>query len=126
MDWSDIKGSTTVNCPSSCETANAWLGTVRGRLGYGLDRFLPYLTGGIAIGRVKSTVSGAGSVSDTNVGWTAGGGLEYAFIGSWSAKLEYLYVDLGKSTCDATCSGATPFDLEFQSHLVRAGLNYKF
>jgi outer membrane immunogenic protein len=126
MDWSDIKGSTTVNCLSSCETANAWLGTVRGRLGYGLDRFLPYLTGGIAIGRVKSTVSGTGSASDTNVGWTAGGGLEYAFIGSWSAKLEYLYVDLGKSTCDATCSGATPFDLEFQSHLVRAGLNYKF
>jgi outer membrane immunogenic protein len=126
MDWSDIKGSTAVNCTPLCETANTWLGTVRGRLGVGLDRFLPYLTGGIAFGRVTTTVIGAGNASNTNLGWTAGGGLEYAFAGRWSAKVEYLYVDLDNSTCDAACSGATPFDVDFRSHLVRAGLNYKF
>jgi outer membrane immunogenic protein len=122
----DIKGSTAVNCTPLCETANTWLGTVRGRLGVGLDRFLPYLTGGIAFGRVTTTVIGAGNASNTNLGWTAGGGLEYAFAGRWSAKVEYLYVDLDNSTCDAACSGATPFDVDFRSHLVRAGLNYKF
>jgi outer membrane immunogenic protein len=41
-------------------------------------------------------VAGIGSVSNTNLGWAAGGGLEYAFANNWSVKLEYLYVDLGK------------------------------
>ena len=62
----------------------------------------------------------------TKVGWTAGAGLEYAFIDHWSAKLEYLYVDLGKATCDAVCSGGDPFDVTFNTSIVRAGVNYKF
>ena len=60
------------------------------------------------------------------MGWTAGAGLEYAFIDNWSAKLEYLYVDLGKTTCNATCSGADPFSVTFKTSIVRAGVNYKF
>jgi outer membrane immunogenic protein len=126
IDWSDIKGSTTVGCAVACQTANDWLGTLRGRLGLALDRFMPYVTGGVAYGHVKGTMTGVGSFGSTNVGWTAGGGLEYAFLNSWSVKLEYLYVDLGKATCDAICSGGNPFDVEFTSHLMRAGLNYKF
>jgi outer membrane immunogenic protein len=127
FDWSNIKGSTAAGCPAAnCETANDWLGTLRARLGFALDRFMPYLTGGMAYGQVKGTVAGTGSVSSSNMGWTAGGGLEYAFAKQWSAKLEYLYVDLGKNTCNAACSGGNPFDLEFRSHLVRGGLNYRF
>ena len=44
IDWSNIKGSTTVNCVTTCETSNSWLGTARGRIGYAFDRFLPYFT----------------------------------------------------------------------------------
>jgi outer membrane immunogenic protein len=71
-------------------------------------------------------VAGIGSVSSTNVGWVAGGGLEYAFANNWSVKLECLFVDLGKDFCNAACSGGNPFDVEFRSHLIRGGLNFRF
>ena len=115
IDWSNIKGSITTTCLGTCQTSNNWLGTARGRVGYAFDRFLPYLTAGAAFGDVKGSVAGVGSFSETKVGWAGGAGLEYAFIDNWSAKLEYLYVDLGKATCNATCSGGDPFDVTFKS-----------
>jgi outer membrane immunogenic protein len=125
--WSSIKGSSSpAGCAGPCETSNTWLGTARGRLGYAFDRFLPYVTAGAAFGEIKGTFGTGASFTDTKVGWTAGLGMEYAFLGNWSAKLEYLYVDLGKVTCTAACSGVTPIDVTFTSNIVRAGVNYKF
>lgn len=121
-----IKGSTAANCVTSCETSNRWLATLRGRLGYAFDRVLPYVTGGASFGDVRGTVAGGGNFSATNVGWNAGAGVEYAFLANWSAKVEYLYVDLGTATCGAGCSTTNPFDVTFSTHLVRGGLNYKF
>ena len=126
IDWSDIKGSTATNCPGTCETTNNWLGTARGRIGYAFDRFLPYFTGGAAFGDIKGTLVGVGNFKQTKVGWTGGAGIEYAFIDNWSAKIEYLYVDLGKATCNAACSGGNPIDVTFNTNIVRAGVNYKF
>src|SRR2546429_650216 len=83
--------------------------------GYAFDRFLPYFTGGAAFGAVKGSVLGFGSFTETKVGWTLGGGLEYAFTDNWTAKLEYLYVDLGKTHCNAACSGGDPFDVTFKT-----------
>ncbi len=103
-----------------------WLGTVRARIGYAFDRFMPFVSGGAAFGSLKATLDGIGSATVTNIGWTAGGGLEYAFLTSWTAKIEYLYVDLGKITCDVACSGGTPAEATFQSHLMRGGVNFKF
>ena len=120
-----IKGSTASNC-ITCETSNHWLATLRGRLCYAFDRFLPYVTGGASFGDIKGEVAGAGSFSKTAVGWNVGGGLEYAFLNNWSAKLEYLYVDLGTATCGAGCSTTNPFDVTFSTQIVRGGLNYKF
>ena len=54
FDWADIKGSTTPACSGGCETKITWLGTTRGRLGYTIDRCLPYITGGVAYGNVKA------------------------------------------------------------------------
>jgi len=126
FDWSNIKGSTAIGCATVCETANDWLATVRGRIGLGFDRFLPYVSAGLAYGRVKGSMAGVGGFSDSNLGWAAGGGLEYAFISNLSAKIEYLYVDLGTTSCGAACPAGSPFDVTFQSHLFRVGLNYKF
>jgi outer membrane immunogenic protein len=128
LDWSNIKGSST-NCFGTCQTANNWLGTGRGRIGYAFDRFLPYVTAGAAFGDVEGTFVGIGSFKKTKVGWTGGAGVEYAFIDNWSAKIEYLYVDLGKTTCDAACAApaaADPVSVTFKSNIVRAGVNYKF
>jgi outer membrane immunogenic protein len=124
IDWSDIKGIfANAACPTGCETKNSWLGTVRGRLGYAVDRVMPYFTGGLAVGDVHATQVGIAGVSSTNVGWTVGAGVEYAVAGNWSAKLEYLYVDLGNVDCGA-CSAVT--NVDFRANLVRAGVNWRF
>jgi outer membrane immunogenic protein len=124
IDWTNISGST--NCFGfTCQTKNGWLGTVRGRVGYAWDRFMPYFTGGAAFGDVKATVPPFISSSSTNVGWTIGGGVEGVIAGNWTAKLEYLYVDLGDTSCGVTaCGTATSVDL--RTNVFRAGLNYRF
>ncbi len=125
-DWSNIKGSTRVACPLGCQTANSWLATVRGRVGYAFDRFLPYITGGLAVGDIRATTPGFAGNTNTNAGWTVGGGLEFAIVGNWTAKAEYLYVDLGKNNCGLNCGAAVNDNVSFTSHIVRGGLNYRF
>jgi outer membrane immunogenic protein len=129
VDYSTIKGNTTsatgICTGISCETRNDWLGTARGRIGYAFNRVLPYVTAGAAFGDVKMTPNGFGSETDTQVGWTAGGGVEVGISGPWTAKIEYLYVDLGKANCSAATCG-TSTDVSFNSNVVRAGINYRF
>lgn len=123
INWSNISG-TTLGC---CETKNTWLGTVRGRVGYAFDRLMPYVTGGVAFGDVEANVPGFPGASDTRVGWTLGGGVEYAITNNLSAKAEYLYVDLGSFNCGLSCGGGLTTDnVDFHTHLVRGGLNWKF
>jgi len=129
-----------------------WLGTVRGRLGFlPTPTLLVYGTGGLAYGRVNASISlsqsgtngfigsGAGAFSETRTGWTAGGGVEWAFAQNWSAKLEYLHYDLGDGsfTWAALGTPASTFfsgvvyqtevtSAQVRGNIVRAGLNYKF
>ncbi len=124
-----------------------WFGTVRGRLGYAFDRALVYGTGGFAYGDGPNNcnsgfAAGActGGNNDLRTGWTAGGGLEYAFTPNLTGKIEGLYVNLERNNNAsryvgdfvAAGGGVTPIfatgrrtrDDEFV--VVRAGLNYKF
>jgi outer membrane immunogenic protein len=126
--WSTMKANVACfGAASSCETSNSYLGTVRGRIGYAFDRFLPYLTVGGAYGDIKArnTVLGS-SASSSRFGLTYGGGLEYAFLSNWTAKIEYLHVDLGKFDCGVSCGLVTPDNVSFKADVVRLGLNYKF
>jgi len=124
VDWSNIRGSSNAAvCGGTCETRNNWLGTARGRVGYAFDRFLPYITGGLAVGDIKADLSGTGSTTETRAGWTLGGGLEVSIAGPWTAKVEYLYVDLGDGRCDNCLGGA---DVNLTTNLVRGGVNYRF
>ena len=126
IDWSNIKGSfVNAACPTGCQTQNNWLGTVRGRVGYAWDRVMPYITGGLAVGDIEATQAGLAGVHDTNVGWTAGAGIEAALAGNWTAKLEYLHIDLGHINCGVTaCAPAA--SVGFHTDQVRAGVNYRF
>jgi outer membrane immunogenic protein len=127
IDWTNIDGTSSAACVTGCTTANSWLATVRGRIGYAFDRFLPYITGGFAVGNIKASQPGFGGAEDTNAGWTAGGGLEFVIAGNWSAKAEYLYVDLGKFNCGLACgNGFNPDNVSFTTHLVRGGVNFRF
>jgi outer membrane immunogenic protein len=121
ISWSGLSGSTT--CAGvSCSVRNDWLSTARGRLGYAVDRFMPYVTGGAAFGDIKTSLAGFSDQTTTKTGWTAGGGLEAAITGPWTAKVEYLYVDLGRGGS----IGLPAADASFKSNIVRAGLNYRF
>lgn len=124
IDWTNIKDSSACGA-FSCQTKNSWLGTARGRIGYAFDRFMPYFTGGAAFGDVEANIGGLVGSKDTNVGWTAGVGIEGVVAANWTAKLEYLHADLGDTTCSAiACGAATNVDLTL--NIVRAGLNYRF
>jgi len=141
-----------------------YLGTVRARLGVTpKPNLLLYSTGGLAYGRVRSDTqvnfnntgtdfnvggpvapgSSSGSFSDTRFGWTAGGGIEWMFSPNWTARLEYLYYDLGSARY--ATGGYSSVDLgptnfpdsgvqtvgtstttHFNGNIVRVGVNYKF
>jgi outer membrane immunogenic protein len=111
-----------------------WFGTVRGRLGYAAGRWLPFVTGGWAYG--NGTISGTtttGSTattysSSTNYtgGWTVGGGLEWAFMDHWSAKVEYLYLDFGSGPIVPISPSLNLATGHMTDNIGRVGVNYRF
>jgi outer membrane immunogenic protein len=146
-----------------------WFGTLRGRVGFLVgDQVMVYGTGGLAYGRVETSSTTAFSglttqfitlplgapfafngsafnASRTNVGFSAGAGIEgrLGFLpANWTWKLEYLYVDLGSldatssfnagipptfpTFTTATASGTTTLHTHFTDNIVRVGLNYQF
>jgi len=130
IDYAWLKGNTSNTVGScvgggGCEIKHTLFGTARGRLGYTWDRVMPYLTGGAAFGSVKITAPTGSSETQSKIGWTVGGGAEYAFSHAWSVKGEYVYADIGKSTCSATVCGIAT-DFEVKAHVFRGGLNYRF
>jgi outer membrane immunogenic protein len=152
IDWQSLSGTSTgsfctgvassavavTGAGLSCQTKSDWLGTIRGRVGYAADRVLFYGTAGGAFGNVQTGLNGLSLQSSTEFGWTAGAGVEVAFADNWTARVEYLYVDLGNTTCNST--GSCGFDItatsppnvaasdtvKFTESVVRAGVDYKF
>jgi outer membrane immunogenic protein len=125
LDWSGLNGNaTTAGCPLGCSTSDTWLSTVRGRIGYSFNWAMPYITGGLAVGDIRAATPGFAGGSTTNAGWTLGGGLEVALPGNWTAKAEYLRVDLGSFNC--TGCGLPSNNISMQENVFRAGLNYHF
>jgi len=122
IDWSNMHDTGT--CAGvGCRANNYWLGTVRGRLGYNAGRWMPYLTGGAAFGDVHSHINGFSDTETNRVGWTVGAGLEAHIAGPWTAKVEYLYVDLGRGDSIAGTGGSAA---DFKTNIIRGGINYKF
>lgn len=142
---------------SSVDQKLAWFGTLRGRIGPTITpRVLAYVTGGLAYGEVRSTntVSGtnlvgpqnvntppafvavlaSSSSNSTRVGWTVGAGVEGVVSGNWTAKIEYLYIDLGNVsgsfvTPIVAPSGAfvtSRYSSHITDNILRVGVNYKW
>lgn len=101
---------------------NPWFGTLRGRAGYAMNTILFYGTVGLAYGTLsaRNTVTGAAQ-STTDLGWAVGGGVEIGLAGNWTARGEYLYVDLINRPY-----GVTGVNNGLESHLLRLGLNFRF
>jgi outer membrane immunogenic protein len=100
--------------------SNPWFGTVRGRVGYAMNNILLYGTGGLAFGEVTGSTFGL-SESHSGIGWTVGAGAEVGLTKNWTAKIEYLYVDLADH--NYTVTGLSN-GLQFST--VRLGVNYHF
>lgn len=116
----DIQLSGAEDTFAAYKFANPWFGTLRGRGGIALDNVLLYGTAGLAYGGGRLDFAGLRE-SQTHVGWTAGLGIEVAFTPHWSAKAEYLYVDLGKE--DYVLTGLSE---GIHSNVLRFGVNYRF
>jgi outer membrane immunogenic protein len=117
-------------------------GSIRGRVGWAVNRALLYATGGVGFGDGKATTiatrDGVGSAdfskSKTLVGWTVGGGIEYAlpFFSHWTLRLEYRYADLGEINVSSpgmtfpAVAGPWTAKADFRTHNAILGVNFKF
>ena len=100
--------------------ANPWFGTLRGRAGVAFNNVLLYATLGLAYGELKGTFL-ALDETKTEVGWAGGVGVEYGFTPNWSARVEYLYMDLASRSFSITGT-----DNGLHANLLRLGVNYHF
>jgi outer membrane immunogenic protein len=132
---------------ASTSSELSWFGTVRGRLGVTVTPdLLLYGTGGLAYGRVKASAnvqidnppfldSWPASISSTKTGWAAGAGTEWMFARNWSAKVEYLHIDLGSSSATAIdivapgregLATTTTYSWKHHYDTLSVGVNYHF
>lgn len=145
LSWADVKGDTICGLGTNCGTKVEALGTVRGRFGVVLGGTpvysgmptkaapvpvspgpLVYVTGGFAYAHVHAWDNFTpSSGSKWATGWTVGGGVEWKLAGNWSAKLEYLYVDLQRKHIFDIVPG-TPEFVDANMHVVRLGVSYQF
>jgi outer membrane immunogenic protein len=143
FSWTDLKGTSPCVLVLACSTEHDWITTLAGRFGVTYDRLLLYVKGGVAWSKVNYSASltlgspfdFTTSVSDTRVGWMFGTGVEYAFWGNWSAKIEYDYIRFKDNDYTFPLSfadGPNRLNLNFDTsikehiHLVKAGINYRF
>jgi outer membrane immunogenic protein len=127
-----------------------WFGTARARVGFlPWDHVMLYVTGGAAFGEVESnptttniavqtffgaplgttTTMASGTANNTRGGWTVGGGSEWVLSGPWTAKLEYLFVDLGTANNTFIGGGVVPTVVatsHVRDSIIRIGINYRF
>jgi outer membrane immunogenic protein len=134
LQYTGLNGSRDVFAPSASahqDFRSRWLATFRGRAGWvAIPNMYFYATGGLALANVDtaSTVNLNGTInnvsdSTTHAGWTLGAGLEWMFVagGPWSAKVEYLYVDLGHASTPLPISNN---DRSITENIFRIGINY--
>jgi len=111
-----------------------WFGTTRGRVGVAMDRWLPYVTAGVAYGTrefsgtATGTLTGPYSASYTAVGYALGAGVDYSFNQSWSGRLEYLFTSLEGPTNTYALTGGTATVAygRLDNHVIRGAVNYRF
>jgi len=141
FDWFANNNNSVTVLGTTLQGSNngRWLTTLTGRLGYAFDRVLVYGKGGGAwVGSNNLTVTNVATGSsvsfnnnNTNTGWTAGGGVEWAFYNNWTARIEYDYVGLSNATFTVPLTSPILAGDVFTTHdrniqLVTVGINYLF
>lgn len=145
MDESNSKHYNILNGAGGFDQGHArtnlkqkWAGATRVRVGYAMDRWLPFIAGGVAYAKVDSSVRGNAtdalglaipfsasrfSGSDTYTGWTIGAGVDYAMTDNVLVRLEYRYSDFGDQSYR---SGDFKYKVDYKTNDFRVGVAYKF
>lgn len=133
--WASIEDSFSATVPPVTVALTDEIkgfGTLRGRLGIAAGSWLFYGTGGLAWasneGTASATAGGITAVASetkTHLGWAAGAGIEWGFAPNWTAKAEYLYLDLGSEDYLSATLGV-PIDIDLTVHSAKVGINYRF
>lgn len=154
--WGDVKDSyssidrytadSVYNYNAEGKIKQKWAGATRVRVGYAMDRFMPYVAGGVAYTKVETsglnyltsanpaapTVQAGSALgynaSNTLTGWTIGAGVDYAVTDNVLVRLEYRYADYGDKTNTYTHTSGQTFKetVDYKSNDVRVGVAYKF
>ena len=127
--WGDVEGSSVADDTYSASTEIDWVGAARVRLGYAMDRLLPYVAGGVAFGHYDfeelSDGDFYGDHDGSLIGWTNGVGGEYAVTDNWSSDGEFRYTDFDKENFASNGSG-DEYDVDIDIHDIRLGIAYTF
>lgn len=127
--------SSTFQCNGSCQTALNYFGTIRARVGYSLwNRFLPYVTAGVAYGDLYGKIGtppapNGDNMSKVEPGWVAGAGIEYAVWKRLSLSLEYQYLGFNSLYYDEkghVCGNGSCTATNNTFDALRVGVNYHF
>lgn len=133
--WGDVEDSSIAPGDDvfSASTDIDWIGSARVRLGYAIDRFLPYVTGGVAFSHFdfEELEFGDfyGEADGDLIGWTVGVGAEYAVTDNWIIRGEYRYTDFGEENFTSNVAGDVTddvYDVDIDIHDIRIGVAYKF
>ena len=135
ISWIRLHGS-AVDAAGFHTISAHWLSMVTGRLGYAFNRFLVYGKGGAAFTGERNDVIGpprttASTGTLTQVGWTVGGGVEYAFDSAWSARIEYDFIDFPSRDLTLARVGlvpplAVPVTVDWRIQKLVGAINFRF
>jgi opacity protein-like surface antigen len=118
-------GSTILACAANCAVSNPWLATADARIGYTISPdLLLFIDFGGAFANLEQKIGNVSS-NTTRAGGNVGGGLEYKLDGHWSAKAEYMFVDLGKVPCADTVCGPNA-NTPVRENIITFGVNYSW
>jgi outer membrane immunogenic protein len=133
-----VQQSGAFSCLPFFQAKVDWLASFRGRMGLAVDDTLVYVTGGLALGHLKSSAGVpigvttqiyTDGLSKVQAGWVAGVGAEHKLTQNWSVFAEFLYYDLGHTSATAaSIHGTSSYTTDFTHEIMqgKVGLNYRF
>jgi outer membrane immunogenic protein len=126
--WADLTGNSGAAGGLTVASTVKSYGSARGRLGFAVDHWLFFGTGGWAWGTWSTSYNpiGFSNSASSNAGWTAGAGLEYAFTNNFLGRVEYRYTNLGTVTYADPVTASSDVGNKMVINDVRAGLAFKF
>jgi outer membrane immunogenic protein len=123
IGWSNARGTGVLTLADEFSYDINWTSHVRGRAGYATGNWLFFAAGGLAVADVTIRQEIPRTVGGKYVGWSIGGGVDYAFTRNLIGRIEYLYDDFGHK--DYTFNG-DPYRVFVTGQTLRGALAWKF